>query len=275
VFGKSLADQRWQIVGFGAALFAIAVLDVFLWPSYKESFAQIELPPAFAAILGDLSLTTGAGFLNAEYFSWIHALLIVHAVIQGTGAIAGEESAGTIDLLLAQPISRARVVIEKSAAAITGSAAIVAAAALGFIVSVPFVDIDVSVLDTTIATANMLPITLFFYSVALWAGAVAPNRTVAVAFAIAVATSSYVAYTVASGIDDFSWVKYATPFYYYGGGLPLVRGIEWQHVSLLLGVAALFVTGAVRTIDARDMIAGGGHGLRPGDLANRIVGRRV
>ena len=43
-------------------------------------------------------------------------LLMIAAIGAGAGAIAGEEERGTLELLLANPLSRRRLVLEKTAA---------------------------------------------------------------------------------------------------------------------------------------------------------------
>ena len=99
---SSASGSRWRSMSSTA---------VFLWPSVRDTLQNFELPAAVKAFLGtDLSIATAAGYLSARYFGWIDILLIVYAVIQGTGAIAGEESSGTMDLLLAQPIARRDVI---------------------------------------------------------------------------------------------------------------------------------------------------------------------
>ena len=198
------------------------------------------------ALLGsDLAYSTAPGFVSAEYFSWIPILLIVYTVIQGTGAIAGEEGSGTIDLLMSQPITRAEMVLQKTVAVCIGSALIAGFGFLGFLLSIPFVDIEITLKGAALASANMLPMALFYYAVSLWFGSVAAEsglrgrrrdrrwrRR---------ATSSTRSPTA---VDSLSWLKYASPFYYYGAGLPLVRGIDWPHV-----LAAARRGGAVRRAD--------------------------
>ena len=152
VFVKSLRDQRMQVAGFGVALAVMSSTAVFLWPSVRDTLQNFELPAAVKAFIGtDLSIATAAGYLSARYFGWVDVLLIVYAVLQGTGAIAGEESAGTMDLLLAQPIARRDVVLQKVGAVVIGSASIIAIGWLGFALSIPFVNIGVSLLDTAVA----------------------------------------------------------------------------------------------------------------------------
>jgi len=256
---KGLRDQRWQILGFGLALAIIGALDVLIWPSYRDTLQNLDLPPALQALLGsDLSIATPAGFLSSEFFSWTPVLLIVYAVLQGTGAVAGEEGAGTLELLLSQPVTRTRVLLEKAGTVLLGSVAILALALAGFAMTVPFVAIDVGLPDVAVAVANMLPITLLFFALALWLGALLPGRGIAVAITIGIVTAGYVANTFAQGIPALRDLRYGSPFYYYGAGLPLVHGIDWPHVALLLGLAALFVVLALRAFQRRDIGAGSG-----------------
>ncbi len=262
VLRKTMRDQRWQVLGFGIALFIMAMTSVLLWPGVRDSLQNLELPKAVQAFLGnDLSIATPAGYLSARYFGWVEILLIVYVVIAGTGAVAGEESAGTVDLLMAQPIARWWVVSQKAVAAVVGSAIIIAIGWLGFALTVPFVSIKISVSDTAVASANMLPITLLFYALALWLGAVSPNRSTAAGAAIGLATAWYFISTLANGIGALHGLKYATPFYYYGSGLALIDGIDWAHVGLLLGASAALFALTLRAFERRDIATGGGSDI--------------
>jgi len=272
VLRKSLRDQKWQIVGFGLALAVMAALDLFIWPAYRDQLQNFEMPAALEGFLGGLSISTPAGFLTSEYFSWIPILLIVYAVIQGTAAIAGEESSGTIDLLLAQPVSRQLMVTEKAAAAVIGSVLIVAFGVAGFAVTLPLVNIDISFAHIAVACANLLPITLLFFAISLWLGAVAPNRALASAVVIGLATAFYFFNMLASAVSSLDWLNYATPFYYYGDGPPLAKGIVWWHVGLLLGVALLFFAATLRSFAMRDVATGGATDVSASTIWRRIVG---
>ena len=108
IFLKAMRDQLIMVLSFGlgSALMAAIVLGVY--PSYRESLSDIEIPPALTAIFGDIDLGTANGFVTAEFFRWIPALLTVYAVIQGTGVLAADESNGPPELPLAQPTPRPR-----------------------------------------------------------------------------------------------------------------------------------------------------------------------
>jgi ABC-2 type transport system permease protein len=199
-------------------------------------------------------------------------LLIVYAVVQGTGAIAGEEGSGTIDLLMAQPVARSTMVLQKCLAFCVGAALVVALGFMGFVVSIPFVSIDITLADAAVASANLLPITVLFFTLSLWLGAVMANRGVAAGGAAGIATATYFFNSLASGVHQVSGLRYVSPFYYYGAGLPLVKGIDWPHVTLLMVTALLFLVLALRAFERRDLTIGGAAFVGPRDLLRRVMG---
>lgn len=276
VLAKALRDQRWQIVGFGFALGAMSSTSVFLWPSVRDTLQNFVLPDAIKAFLGtNLSIATAPGYISARYFGWVDILLIVYVVLQGTGAVAGEEGTGTMDLLLAQPISRRNVIAQKAAATIVGSVIIVALGWVGFAISVPFVGINISLVDAAIASANMLPITLLFFALSLSAGVLTPSRAMASGVVIGLATAWYFVSTLANGVHSLENLRYFTPFYYYGAGLPLVDGIVWTHAGLLLGVATALIALSVVAFERRDVSVGGSSDVDLAGGLRRLRARRA
>ncbi|HEY8171995.1 MAG TPA: ABC transporter permease subunit [Dehalococcoidia bacterium] len=272
IFRKTLGDQRWQIFGYGLAMAAMASTSVWLWPSVRDTLQTFEIPAALKALLGrDVDFTTAAGYLSGRYFSWTIILLVVYAVVAGTGAIAGEENSGTIDLLLAQPVTRTSVLLQKLAAATAGVIIIAMSGYVGFLISVPTVSIAVSLGDLAIACGNMIPVSFFFLAMALWCGVVAPNRGAAAGMAIGVTVVTYFLYTLSNGVDSLERLQYASPFYYYGSGLSLTQGIVWWHVGTLLAVAALFCALSLRTFDRRDISPGGASDVSAGAMLRRAL----
>src|SRR6266511_1070057 len=93
-----------------------------------------DYPEALKAFVGgELDLASGPGYLDGELFSlMIPLLLLLYTIAAGARAIAGEEEAGTLDLLLSHPISRTRLTLEEAGAMAlqAGALAIGAAAAL-------------------------------------------------------------------------------------------------------------------------------------------------
>ena len=119
VFLKSLRDQRRSFTWWAIGLVALTLLTVLFYPALGDAPELNEvlgdedsLVRAFVGNIDDL--TSPEGFLNSQiYFLLVPILLLVFAVAGGSGAIAGEEEKGTLDLLFSHPVRRSVVVLQK------------------------------------------------------------------------------------------------------------------------------------------------------------------
>ena len=239
IFLKAMRDQLIMVLSFGlgSALMAAIVLSVY--PSYREALRDFEIPPALAAIFGDIDLGTANGFVTAEFFSWIPALLIVYAVIQGTGVLAAEESNGTLDLLLAQPISRTRLFIEKTLSIVVGTLAIVVLVFPGWAIPHRAADIDVALGRLFVATAALAPLVLAFAALSLLASGLLSTRRDAVTVIVAVAVVSYFVNSLGQAVELLEPLRPASLFYYYHSEKIVETGVDLTGVGVLLGIAAV------------------------------------
>ncbi len=271
VFLKAMRDQQWMILGFGLGSALMAALVLAIYPSYSTALEHLELPPALQAIVGDVDLASATGFVSAEFFSWVPVLFVVYAIIQGTGALAGEESSGTIDLLLAQPISRARLIVEKSLAIVVGAVAIAALALPGFVIPYYLMDIEVSLGRLLAATMAMVPLTLAFAALSLLAGCMLPARRDAAATLTAVAILSYFINSLGQASEVLEPLRPASLFFYYRSERILSEGVNVVGVIVLFAVAAVALTLAGIGFQRRDMGVVASEG--PLQRIRRMLGR--
>ena len=253
IFLRAMKDQRWMVLGFGIGGALMAALLLGIYPSYSEGLKDFEVPPALQALIGDVDIASGTGFVTAEFFSWIPILLVVYAIIQGTGVLAGEESNGTLDLLLAQPISRMRLLLEKVASIIVGTLAILVLILPGWIIPYGSVEIDVSLGRLIVATVAMAPIMLAFAALALLAGTVLATRREA---SMAVAVLSVVSFFVNSlglASDLLEPIRPASLFYYFHSDQIVATGVDPVGVSVLLGTAIVATGLAAMMFQRRDI----------------------
>jgi ABC-2 type transport system permease protein len=265
VFGKALRDLRWQVFWYGLGFALLAALVVYIYPSYRDQLADFEIPEAFEAFLGEAgNYATPEGYLTAEFFSWAPILLVVFAIMQGTNMLAGEEAAGTMDILLAQPISRTRLLLEKLAAFVAGTMGIALLTMAGWLVSVPFADIQVDWADLVVATLNMVPVTLVFGAFALMASVALPGRGQATGLVTAVAVATFMLNYLASLVDILEPARWLSPFYYAGTTDVLSEGMDWPKFGVMVILFAAFTAVSLRAFDERDV------GVRGGGLIERL-----
>ena len=261
IFRKTLRDLRWQIVWYGLGLGLMAAFVVYVYPSYSGQLADLQLPDAMKAMIGNADYGTPQGFLSGELLSWAPLVLVVFAVMGGTSALAGEEANGTMDLLLAQPTSRTRLAMEKLLALFVATLAICAVIYCGFLISVPFVDINIGLGRLLVGTLNLVPLILLFESFSMWAGVALPSRGVATGLSVAIAVASYFFYYLGNLVDALKPLRSLSVFYHYHGTEVLSDGVHWPGALLLLGLYVLFAVWALYLFQRRD-IGVSSQGLR-------------
>lgn len=259
VFAKTIRDYRSPALWMAFVGALIGMLDILIYPSYRDSLKDFEknLPEVMKAMTGAAgSITTPAGFLNAEWFSWIPLLFITVAVIAATGVTAGEEAAGTLDLLLAQPRSRRRVLLEKAAGIAVSISAATMLSAIGFLVAKPFVEFGLTPLELVAATFYTLPLILLYGAIALWAGVTLPTRSSASMVVIGLVVAAYFVQLIGGAVSSLNDIQKVSPFYWADASHVLIDGFDWGRFLGILAVDAVILGLAVFSFERRDISAG-------------------
>lgn len=260
VFGKVVHDQ-WRIV-LGWAVFAgiWPAMYVALYPSIGalgEMERMLEqFPPAIREFFASasLDLSSPEGFLNMELFTFVAPLLVLaYTVVVCGGATAGEEDRGTMDLLLANPIPRWRIVVEKAAAFVLGTFVIgigmlvgagAGAAAVG-------IDLDLWLVGQAIVSSLLLGFALGGLALAL--GAFTGRRWLAAGVSLMVVIAGFFLNGLGALVDWLEPWRPLSPFYHYIANDPLKNGLDPGHASVLVAWAVVGTVVAVVAFERRDV----------------------
>jgi len=257
IFDKTLWDQRWSLLAWALGIAAVAALYAAFYPSVRQSgiaASYQSLSPTLKRALGVTELTSPVGYLESSVFGLLVPLLVIlFAATAGTRAIAGDEEAGTLDLLLAQPVSRVRVVLQRFAALAVATLAIGVVVLFALLAVAGPAGLTVAAGNLAAMALHLVALGVLFGALALALGAALGRRGPVYAATAAVAVLTYVANTLAPQVGGLAWAQKLSPFYYYAGGEPLRRGVQLGDVSVLLTMtAALVAIGAV-AFDRRDV----------------------
>jgi ABC-2 type transport system permease protein len=254
---KTIRDYQGQVIAMAIVAALIGFMDLLIYPAYRDSLKDFQMPDVFKGMIGEgLTITSPEGFVSGEFYSWVPLLFITVGIIAGTGATAGEEAAGTMDILLAQPMSRRRLVLEKAAGISLALVAGMIASSMGFFVAKLFVDFPIGswrLVETTVAT---MPIVLLFGALALWAGVTFPSRGIASMVVIGVVVASYFLQLMGPTLGLLRTPQKFSPFYWSEASHVLVNGFDWVRFAGLLAVAAAFLAAALWNFERRDITAG-------------------
>lgn len=261
VFTKSLYDARRSIVGWSVELVGIVVLIVAIYPSFGHSKAIASLGKSFPAGLtafvgygGKVDYTSPVGFLGTELFTLMLPLLLIGlAVVGGAKTISGEEEQGTLELLLANPISRTRLLLEKSGALLVQLGLLTAVLFAALALSTRAWHVHIGVGRLAAASAFVLLVAALFGALAVAVGAATGRHDLAVGIPAGGAAVAYVVNGVAPLVSWLSGPAKATPFYHYTAPAPLLHGFQFDHALVLAVPTALLAALGAAMFARRDL----------------------
>lgn len=251
---KTTRDLRNTTVGLGLACAATAILMILLYPQIAEQWAGIELPEFYEVFMGQASLATPEGFIAGEFFGWIPAVVVVMGIIAGTGAIAGEEANGTLELLLAQPLARRTVVLAKVAGMGAAFGAMCLFTLPGLLVGRALVaEFDLPLDRMLAGVATMLLLVWFFLALSMLGSAVFSARAVAGTTLAAFAVIAYIITIVAALAPGLEWLRWVSPFSWADFPAVMLHGMQWPGTTLLAAGTVASVALAALAFERRDI----------------------
>lgn len=242
---KSVRDNGRGWIGWSLALTAVAAMYSAFWPTMGKNPQMEEAikayPEALKEALHMQDLSRPETYLGSTVFGLlVPILLAVFAISAGTKAVAGDEEAGTLDLVMAQPVGRVSLALQRFGAIVL--AVVLISALVGLAVTGmrgPAEYPEVSAGNIAATTFQLVLFGVFFGALAFGIGAWTGRKTLALAAGAIVAVVGYLCNSFLPQVEGLAWTEKISPFYWYLGGEPLVNGLDWGGIGLLAGLAAL------------------------------------
>ncbi len=254
---KTLSDHQTLviIVVYFMVLMGLVGGPIYnLLPVDTIQNALQQVPALVAALGGNANYGTPAGFWQTEFFSLtVPAAVMVVTIVAGAKAIAGEEEDRTLGLLLASPVPRWRIPVEKSLAMLVLGVAAGGAAFLGIMFGSLAGGLSMSFVNLAAACLLVTLVGLFYGAVALALGAATGKHRVAVFGSLGFVVVSYVASSFLPLSATLAGYAKWSPYYYFLGGDPLVRGLDWTHAVILAGLTLALVLLSIPLFQRRDL----------------------
>jgi ABC-2 type transport system permease protein len=255
---KTLRDGRRALLWWALGLSGLTILTVATYPAVRDMPGMEELleglPDAILALIGESDLLSPEGYLNSQLFGAIVPLLFLFfGVAAGAGAIAGEEENRTLDLLLANPVSRTRVALEKALAMVIGLVLLGAILWVATYLPGLAVDMDLDPMNLVAVVVSACLFGFFMGGFALMVGGSSGSRGLAIGLGAALGVAAYLVNSLAPLVEGLDWLQRLSPFYYYYEADPLRNGLDPVHAAVLGAGGLLFVLVAVIGFRRRDV----------------------
>ncbi|MDB5044676.1 MAG: hypothetical protein JWQ08_726 [Deinococcus sp.] len=203
-----------------------------------------RLPEAVRQMFGAEDLLSPGGYAWARMFSLLLPItLVLYSIRAGTRAIAGDEERGRLELLLAQPVTRAELLVARTLALAVSlmllGATVFVVAKLGAL----WVDAELETKPLLLATAQVVMLAWLLGAVALAIGTATGRPGLASGLAFAVTLAGYLIHSLAPQVPALHALRSVSPFWYAIGENPFRMGAggSGRGAVVLLLAGLLFV----------------------------------
>jgi ABC-2 type transport system permease protein len=247
VFRKTIWDRRKSILWWAAGLVAMTLLTMASYPTVldqRDSYEQLlEGAEGIAAIFGFEAVSElfdPAGYMVSNlYAQTLLIVLLVFTIGIGASSIAGEEGKRTMDLLLANPVPRRRVVLDVIAAMTLLTFVIVAAVMVAELATNRVFQLDLGFMGYLAANVGVSLLALIFGAIALAVGAVSGSRGYAIGISAATAVLLFLLFGLSSSVSFLEWTEPLNPISWFLGAKPLTDGFALEFGWMILTIAVL------------------------------------
>ncbi|MGD8626570.1 MAG: ABC transporter permease subunit [Anaerolineae bacterium] len=270
----ALRRLRGQIIGWSIGLALYGLMMVSLYDSIVdiEGFEQLiaSYPPEIMAFFGDMmAITTPKGYLDIYYFSYMTIIVGIFAVAAAAGLIAGDEERGTLDLILAHPISRTALFWGRLLAYAVALILVLGVGWLSWVIPAGGTTMDLTWLEFLRPFLPLLGELLLFGCLALLLSMILPSARAAGMVSGGLLVANYLLTGLANINDDLQAIVDYTPLHYYQGGAAISElNLGW--LAGLLAAAAILALLAWWRFQQRDIRVGGEGGWRLGGLSRLL-----
>jgi beta-exotoxin I transport system permease protein len=259
LFRRGLSDHRRALAAWCVGLLAYVGLIVAIFPSIEGSPELDQLVESYPDVLKELfglgagSITSGAGYLDAELFSFMLPIFVLFLGI-GSGArtFAGEEDAGRLELVLSYPIRWRNAMLAKGLAVGTEVVLLCVVIGLALLVFDPLAGLDLATERIVAAAGSLAALGLLHGWLALSIGASTGSRALAIGAPAGLAAAGYLVnglHSVAGWLDPF---RFLSSFWLVGSS-PLQGGSRPCGILAVAGVAILAIGAGAVLVERRDL----------------------
>lgn len=265
IFLNSLKKSYLLILGWGIGLALLGGYLIAFYDTMVEQQGMMDqliknMPEELFAFFGGMTdFTKPEGYLSIEFFSYMPLIFGILAALQGSGMLAADEENGSLDLLLAHPVSRAKVFLARFLALIGILLVINGLIWLGFLIALNQSTLESTPLQLLLPFVSLWTFSMLFASLGLVLSMILPSRGAAGMTAGLILVASYFLTSLVNIDNRLQSIERFSPMHYYQSGYAL-NGINLEWFSGLTAAWIILTFLAWLKFSARDIRVGGEGG---------------
>ena len=239
-----IRSRRRVILGWGFGLILYGATYIMIFP--ERLFEQLTLLKDLSVYkLVGIQLGSFEGYMASIILVYIPLLLGIYCIIASTSTLAGDEDNGTLELIVAMPLSRGQILTVKALSLSLAVLLIMIIASFGnaLILAVIKINTPINVTPFGLFAALMssYPLALGLIMIGLFLGAFLPSRRLSATVLTIFFIASFFLENIAGMVKSLEFLKYLSLFNYYNTTETIFSyGARLSDTIILLGVAAVF-----------------------------------
>ena len=249
----TIRQRRWSLFWWSLGVTALNVFTMALYPTIRDQAAELNkslgsLSDSTASLFGGTDFFSPVGYLNSQiiYFT-LPLLLAILAIGLGTSLIGSEESSGTIENLLARPISRSKLLLSKALAGCIILLIVMLISSAALLLLCRTINLGIPIQNIIAACFACFMLVLTFGSAAFLLAATGRGRVAATGISVVYAIGGYLVSSLSSTVHWLEKPSLIFPYHYYRTADILRGTFDWTSIlffavfTLVCGVLAWFV----------------------------------
>ena len=259
VVSRALYEKRWFMAGWALAYGVMSTLILMFFPSFSESggfdTVAATLPQQLQGFIGDpRTFSSLDGFIVTQVYDIrMSLLLIIMTIVLAVGLTVREEEAGDLRALLATPIGRVRLSIEKLLAASIIIGVLCLASTVGVYIGIAALGESAPHVLLWQAYALSVLFGAAVFSVPFAIGLATGKRSVTLAISLTLAIGGYLLSTFARAVDWLTPWEPLSVIYYYDTAPLRDHSFAMWNVWALAGFILCLITVGVLLFRQRDI----------------------
>jgi len=258
---STIWERKWPVLIYCGSSLLLLLIYVAIFPSMQAQTQQLiqilqSMPKAILSAFGSANITnfTLENLLVSKYFSLVWPLLAAILGISMAGNdVAYEVEKGTIEFLLAQPISRTKIYFARFLAEIFALAIFSALSTISVIPMAIAFHINYVAINYFKLFLMAILFAWTIYALSLFFSCLFSNKGRVYGVMGTIIIAMYVASLVATLKDSLDKLKYLSFFYYFTSNILVDGKFNWLAIILFSIIIIIFLVLGLVVFQKRDI----------------------
>tara|TARA_B100000029_G_scaffold39773_1_gene37137 strand:- start:1366 stop:2226 length:861 start_codon:yes stop_codon:yes gene_type:complete len=265
IIRNTLRKSRGALLGWGIGLAALGIMMGSLFDMMVASSEMIDVMNAYTVAMPELAamfkmdeMGTPIGWLDVEYFSFVPLIMGLFVTGVGANMLARDEEDGTLDFILAHPVSRTALFWGRFLANTLVTIILMLIAWASLLLTMTWSEnFSIPAFDLLLPFVSMFGIMMFFMTLSLLFGMLLPARRMARMLSGMLVGASFFITLLSAAVEELESVADFSPLAYLETATAIKDGLSLDWFGMFIAINLVLALIAWQLFQRRDIRVGG------------------